>query len=860
MRANKSRSTRELGGTPDDLLTNLVNESIWQGIPSLAVNAFLDVWLGGWLRDLRYGAKALLRTPGFTLAAMLCLGLGIGLATSIFAQFQASVFKRVPGVANPETLLSLAAPVSWPEYQDQLGPEGPWSEAAALIAPVPFVLASGDARERVWGHLVTPNYFSLLGVGATIGRVFAPATAEADADAVVISHRLWTSRFAARTDLVGESIRVNGRSVTVLGVAAPSFLGAKPTSAVSDLWITTSASRSLARELAAVSALERAKRSFQVIGRPKPGVTLASAEVKLDTLARRGEVLAGDPQRDRTERRVTLLPGGRVYPIRDQDLPALATLPAVLVSLVLLVACANVATLLVARAATRRKEIAIRLAIGASRPRLVRQLLTESLLLAGLGACVALLFVLGYWALTARFTAILPSQMHVAWEIDARVFLAAAAIAAVSAVLFGLAPALQATRLSLVPALNGGVTSGPGRLRILNLRNGLVLLQMTASLSLLLLTGFIVVGFQRTQRTDLGFDPHPLQLLTLDPLRDGYTPGQAVAFYEALPARLRQVAGVTAVALAQVPPPGLRAGEAMMAVKAEMTPGAAPADNFTVARVGAGFVETLGIPIVAGRTLGDREPGAVAMINRTLAAQNWPGENALGRSIDIGGRSHEVVGVVDDIGSTYALQRTRPGVFLAHSEAGFSAPVSQGVTVIIRTVPGHDATREILRVLREDHPDLTPFDVTTLDQEIAQSAAVFQLAMGIYGGMGVFALLLAVVGLAGVTSYAVARRTQEIGIRRALGAQDREILLLVIREALILIGLGTVLGLVVAFAAARAMAATLSTMAEITQTSLHDPALVLGIPLFLATLALLACFLPVRRSLRIQPLQALLNP
>lgn len=820
------------------------------------MKAFLDVWLGSWLRDLRYGVNMLARSPAFTLSSTVCLGIGIGLATAIFAQFEASVFKPVPGIARPSTLFTLAAPVSWPDYEEQVAPDGPWAEATALIAPVPFVLAVGDAPTRLWGQVVTPNHFAVLGVGATIGRVFDPEDASASTHQIVISHRLWLSRFGGRTDLIGESIRVNGQSVTVLGVAAPDFLGAKPSTAVADLWITTAASETLARELGAVSARDRQARLFHLIGRLRPGLSSGSAEAALDTLARRSEELAGMPDRQGTERRVTLLPGGRVFPLRDQDLPALVALPTLLVGLILVVACVNVATLLVARSSARQTEIAIRLALGASRARLVRQLLTESLLLGGLGAGAAIVFVFGYHALTTRFIAILPSQMHVAWDIDARVFFAATVVAAVSAVLFGLIPALQASRVSLVPALKGGPTTSAGPARAFTLRHLLVLQQITASLTLLLLTGFIVVGFQRTQRTDLGFDSTHLLLVSLDPLRDGYTPNQTLTFHDQLPARLRQVPGVTAVSLAQIAPPGLRAGEAMMAVKAEMTPSAAVADNFTVARVGEAFFTTLGVPVLAGRTLREGETTAVAVVNQTLAAQTWPGESALGRSLEIGGRPHEVVGVVGDIGSAYALQRTRPGAFLPHTPDGFISPTGQSVLLVVRTVPGLDARTEIVRALRADHPNVTPFNVTTLEEEISQAAAVFRLAMAIYGGIGAFGLILAVVGLAGVTAYAVARRTQEIGIRRALGAPDRSILRLVLNEALILIALGTTLGLAVAFAAARVMAATLSAMAEITQTSLYDPVLILGAPLLLAGFALLACYLPARRSLRIEPLQA----
>lgn len=818
--------------------------------------------VGGFTRDLAYGWKTLVRAPGFALSTTVCLGLGIGLATAIVTQFQASVFRSVPGVADPADLHAVAAPVSFPEYAAYRAPDSPFRAAAAMVAPVPFVLAGTDSTERIWGQIVTPEYFAVLGTRPVMGQVFTPEAAPQLTTHVVISHRLWITRLGARPDLVGQSIRLNGQPVTVIGITEPGFLGAKPMSAVADIWLTTASSPILVRELAEGLLTDETNRSFQVIGRLRAEVTPARAESELTVIAQRIAPRAGEGDSVPPISPVILLPGGRVYPVRNEDLPAIVALPAVLVGLILLVACVNVATLLVARATVREKEIAIRLSLGASRGRIVRQLLTESLLLAALGTGGAVVFVHGYHAVIAELIAALPSQMNYEWTLDWRVFATASLIAGASALGAGLLPALQASRQSTVPALKGGITSGSGPGRRFGLRNLLVLQQVAASLTLLLLTAFIVVGFQRSQREDLGYATEHLLLVSLDPLRDGYTPEETAAFFDRVPKQLTSRPGVVAAALAQVPPPGLRSSEAMMAVRSEVTPGnngIRRADPFVVSRTDSGFLAALRVPVLAGRLPQPGDPATAVVVNRTLADQRWPGSSALGRTLEIAGTPHQVIGVVGDMTSTYALQPTRPNAFVAPNPGALGRPTPQGILLVVRTAGGIDPAAEVMRALRETDPRLTPFDVSTVQEELAQSALLFRLTTLIYGGIGAFGLLLAVTGLAGVTSHAVARRTREIGIRRALGADAPDILRLVLRDALTLIGLGTGLGLAIAYAAARVMAASLSAMAQLTQTSLYDPWLVIGAPLVLAALALMACYLPARRALRVEPLVALRN-
>ena len=820
----------------------------------------MNAHLGDLLRDLRHGARLLRRAPGFALAAAACLGIGIGLATAMFTQFQASIFKSTPGVAVPDALVSFQAPVSYPDFEECRDHSGQFTAAAAFLAPVPFVLSVQGQSERIWGHIVTPDYFRVLGVTAVAGRLFGPGETAPGSTAAVISHRLWETRFGGRADLVGRTLRVNGQAVTIVGVAARDFVGATPLLAAADLWIPTSAPARVAPELAGDVLRDPHLKIFQVVGRLRPGVATTEAETALDALARRLERTRGDADRDRGGRRVTLLPGGRVFPVRDQDLPAIVAFPAVLTGLVLLVACMNVATMLVARGAARRREVAIRLALGAGRARLVRQLLTESALLALLGGGAGLLFVVGYHRVMETFLAILPAQMQYTWNVDWRVWAATGVFAGACALVFGLAPALQAARAEIAPALKVDATPRLRAARWFSLRHGLVVLQVAGSLALLLLTTFALLGFQRTKAIKLGFEPGNLFLLSLDPVRDGYTPQQAADFFARLPERLRRLPGVRAAALAQSSPFGLDAGEAMMATKSDLVSGPQLVQSLRTERVGAGFFETLGVPRLAGRTFreaDERENVPVVVVNQTLAEETWPGRSGVGETLELDGVRHEVIGVVGDIGTGFSLGRRLRCAYLPDVPGGYAAPSAQGVTLVVRAERGADIPLLVRRDVGAMLANLTVFNTTSMTEQVERMASVFRIATAIYGGIGLFGLVLAAVGLAGVTAYTVARRTHEIGIRRALGAQSWDVLRLVMQEGVVLVVVGTGLGLAGAMVAVRVMSTVLSAMEEIMRTSTHDPLVLIGAPALLAGVALLACYLPARRSLRINPVEAL---
>ena len=483
-------------------------------------------------QDVRYGLRALRASPGFTAVALVSLTLGITVATCAFSELNGFVLRDVPGVQRPGELVLLESPSSYPAYREYRQREDLFSGALAFLAPVPFEVSLGGLTERAWGHAVTSSYFETLGVHPLFGRFFDRAGDQTGREPrVVVSHQFWQDRLGSDPSIIGKRIRINGQPCTVTGVGPESFAGASPMIYPADFWLPLPADSRLVPELAN-DALEHADLAvFHVEARLRPGVAPSRAEAALDAIERRFEQDHGLPGRDRPGRRVTLLPAGKLLPVRKQDLPMLTGFFSVLGLMILLIASSNMANMLLARAAGRRKEIAVRLAMGAGRWRLVRQLLAESGLIAA--AAGVLGFALADWimSLASRGTWPYPMPMRFYLDPDLRVFFFTLALTAFTALAFGLAPALQATRADLTAALKEGGTVQLRRFRRLSLRNLLVVSQVAGSLALLLITGFLVIGHRRITSGDVGFDPRGLSLISLDPRRDGYSAEQAADFF-----------------------------------------------------------------------------------------------------------------------------------------------------------------------------------------------------------------------------------------------------------------------------------------------------------------------------------------
>jgi len=590
--------------------------------------------------DIRYGLRMLRASPGFTTVALISLTLGIGVATAAYSELNGFIFRDVPGVRHPDELRLLKEPVSFPDYRSYRERSDLFSGTLAYRAPVPFGVSLGGYTQRTWGHLVTSSYFPTLGVRPALGRVLnADDDKPGRAPVVLVSYRFWTNHLGSDAAAIGKPLIINGQPCTLIGVTPEGFQGASPMVYIADLWLPLSVGPAVAPELADNLLESRDTAVFQVEGRLRSGVSEARAQAALDAMKRQIEAEFSDPDRGLPGRRVVLLPGGKLLPIEKKDTPMFTTFFIVLGGMILLIASSNVANMMLARALERRKEIAVRLALGAGRARLVRQLLTESLLIAA-GAGV-LGFACAAWLMRAASSEnALPYPMPISTNLapDGRVLLFTLVLTAFAGLAFGLLPALQATRPDLTSALKeGGILRVP-RFRRLSMRNLLMVGQMAASLALLLITGFLVMGHRRIANVETGFDPRNLSLVSLDPLRDGVPGDRGAAFFQELLARTRGLPSVAVAGLADTTPMSM-IGKPSVPFTVEGGGGMKELHSARPFTVDRDYLEALGVPIVVGRGFRkeDEADGATAVIvSERLVRECWPGGGALGRRIEMG--------------------------------------------------------------------------------------------------------------------------------------------------------------------------------------------------------------------------------
>jgi predicted permease len=825
-------------------------------------------------QDIRHGLRVLAGSPGFTAVALISLTLGIAIATSAYSEMNGMILRDLPAVPNPDSLVALQLPASYPSYKRYRELTGVFSSTLAYLAPVPFGVSINGHTERTWGHLVTPSYFSTLGVRPALGRVFD--STQDQSPAVVVSYRFWQNHLASDPSIIGKTLHINGQHpVVVIGVGPKDFLGASPVLFVADLWMPLSTDARIAPELAG-NALERHDLNmFQMVGRLNPGITVDRAEAELNAVAdqlARAEEFQAD-RRDQS-RRVMLLSAGKMLPIRKQDLPFFKEFLMVMAGLVVLIACSNVANMMLARAAGRRREIAVRLALGASRARVMRQLMTESMLVAA--AAGVLGFIVSVWLMRWASQMRMPLPIPVSFDMnpDARVLIFTLALTVFTGLVFGLAPALETTRTDLGPALKQGGNIQLRRHRRWSLRNGLVLCQMAASLMLLLITGYMGLGIQSSLGFQQGFNPRNLYLVALDPIRDGYSGAQATAFFEKLLDRVRRLPAVTAASLTDTVPVAMSGNAGVTVSMAGKSTGDALRHI-----VGEGYFETAGIPILLGREFRRQDTTDCVIVSQEFVRRYGNGRDVLGQSVEIGNgevapalgalpgtfdlrpellgrerRTYEIVGVARDLAEDFVAQKKHPVIYFPLRAADFARPSLRGVTLMVRAVPGVDAIGAVRREIATMDPSLTPFDARSMQEQIDEFMSPLRAACWSYGLIGAFGLILASVGLAGVTAYAVSQRGREIGIRVALGAQKSDVLTLVMTEGVVLVTVGTVVGLAAAWAGIRVLSGLFFTVASVESS---DPLLLIGAPLLLASLALLACYLPARKSMHVDPAVAL---
>jgi predicted permease len=807
-----------------------------------------------WMQDARYALRLLRRGPAFTLTAALSLAIGIGANTTIFSVASATLLRPLPGLTDAGQLIDIGRTrggrgfdtVSYPTYQDVRERATTLSGVFAIrLEPQPMSLAGPDAAESVYGTAVSGNYFAVLGTTPRLGRLFTDSDDRRDGPAIVISHELWQRRFGGDATIVGREITVNGAPRVVIGVAPAGFQGT--TLLRSDLWFPLTA-RAGGPGGADLLTERRAVWLFMG-GRLEPGVTIQQADAELRAI---GEALAREYPDALRDRGLTAA-ASAVIPGRINMVSGFLAVLMGIVSLVLLIACVNVAGMLLARATARRREIAVRLAIGAGRARLVRQLLTETVVLFGAGCAIGL--VLSGW-LTSLLLAVLPTlplPLGVEITTDWRVVVFALGLSLAAAVLSGLAPALQASRPDLVPSLKaGGHSSGTSRLR---LRNAFVVGQITLSLLLVLAAGLLLRALGRAVAIDPGFDQANVEVVSTDFALAGLTDEQGRLFANELVERTRALPSVRSAALTvDLPLDGGRMsfGNVRLPGSTEATPGGTAPTDWNV--VTPTFFGTLGVTLLRGRDFTDADAGGtprVGIVNQALGRRLFGDADPIGRQVEVVtpmSRSAEritIVGVAADA-RFVSLNETATPYFYVPLAQQYRSRVS----LLVKTT-GSTSIPQVRALVRQMNPNLPVTNAMALEQVTALGLVPQRIAAAVAGTLGVVGLLLAAIGIYGVASYTVSRRTREIGIRLALGADRGSVLRLILRQGLILTAIGVTIGLACGAAASQLLRSLLFGV------SVLDPLTFAGAPLLFVVIALAATYLPGRRATRMDPMVAL---
>jgi predicted permease len=807
------------------------------------------------LRDLRIGLRMLRRSPGFSLVAILCLTLGIGANAAVFSWIEGILFRPYPAVVHQDRLVALGGTspseprgeaLSWPNFLD-LRRNAKSFEVLFVSKITGTTLSLGDRAERTIGSIVSANYFDAIGVHPILGRGFEPGE-EVGRDAhpvAVISYQLWQGRFNGDPQIIGKTQRLNGVLHTIIGVTPQGFYGTFVGWAM-NFWIP--ASMEDVFEAGGYKLEDRSARWIEAYGRLKPGVTIEQAQQEISAIASRMD--SDYPETNRGW-------GARLWPLWQTPfnnagtlLPTLEIM-LVVVFFVLLISCANVGNLLLVRSFARRHEMTVRLAIGAGRGRLVKQLLAEGFLLALFGAAGGL--VVAYWCrhlLVLLFPARGRVSMYLPGEIDWRVLALSAGVCLAATILLGMIPAFQTRNLDLAGALkadSAGVVGGRGRAWV---RSGLVVVQVSLSFVLLVGAGLLIQSLQRIRTVSPGFSTRGVLTTVVDLISAGYDNTRARTFQDALLERVQALPGVESAAFAHLNPLGYGSySETVIAVDGYTPP---PNEQPTVEfnEVGPGYFATVGIPLVSGRefTRADDENAAlVAVVNETMIARYWNGRNPLGERVQVKGRWMQVVGVAKD--SKYRSVREVPRPF-------FYVPLRQNfsrnaaLNIRTRLAPDQMATA-LLRELNALDGNLGLYEVISMQEQVDRSTSVQQVAVTLVGVLGALALFLAAVGLYGVMSYAVSQSSRELGLRMALGAGGANLLRLVLSRGLALTFGGVLLGAVVALSSTRLLGSYLF------KISPRDP-LAFGSALAVMIVAsLAACLLPAWRATRTNPVKAL---
>jgi predicted permease len=813
-------------------------------------------------KDLRYAFRMLLKSPGFTLIAMLALGLGIGANTAIFSVFNGVLWRPLP-VKDPQQLVILASKtpgfdfplnVSYPDFQDYRQLKAVFSDLIAYT-PSPVNFGSEGRPERAWTEMVSGNYFSMLGLEAVRGRTFAPdeGWVPGKDPLLVLSYKFWQKRFGGDPAIIGHTVQVNNHPFTVIGVAPENFRGAyyflEP-----DFYIPLT-TMGLLDPNQEDNLNKRGASYLRILGRIQPGVTPAQAMAAAEPLDLR---LAHDFPDAHRGMSLLVIPELKARPEPGLVAGFMSTAALVfmlLVGLVLLIACANVANLILSRANGRRKEFATRTALGATRGRMIRQMLTETVLLSVLGGVLGLIFA--RWAALALMSVRIPSDvplrlfdLRMDWRIFTFTFLAAL----VTGMVAGLIPSLQASRTDLADTLKAGGRSGGASTGHHRFRNALVVAQVAVSLLLLACAGFFIRSLQNSSHVDMGFRVDHTLLMSMNVGLQGYKEERGQQFFKQLTERVSSLPGVRDAAIASYIPMGDENSLDYIYPEGQSTDDKSKTETTFDDDVQPGYFRTAGTPVIQGREFTEADNATapkVAIINETFAKQIWPGQDPLGKVFRIkkDGPPIQVVG----------LTRTGKYLFLYEKPQLYAYfPLAQnyssGVNLFVHT---QDDPQRLVTAVREQISQLDSglpvFDVTTMDVQVQYGKALFPARLGVMfvGTFGVLGLVLASVGVYGVVSFSVSQRTQEIGIRTALGAQRSNVLGMIIKQGMGMALIGTAVGIVLSFLLFRALGSMLYGVKSTDFVTLS------AVSTMLLFVAFVASYLPALRATRVDPVVAL---
>jgi predicted permease len=811
-------------------------------------------------QDVRYALRMLAKSPLLTAIVVLTLALGIGANTTIFGLVNGLLLRPLP-VKTPEQIMVLAAKVqgdnlgvstlSYPQLLDLQKQAGSFSDVFGSQVDLGGISVNGHAGQFLYSG-VTGNYFSALGVQPALGRLFLPSEAQAGGKDpyIVLGYSYWQKKFGGDPSLIGKQAMIDGQAATIIGVAPKEFQGTAfaidfdgyvplnmmSTANTPGFWT------------------DRSNRSLSVLGRLKPGVSLRQAQSATNVVTAR--LAESYPATDKGMT-VLVVPErlARPQPFANNIVPFIAAIFLVLAALVLLLACMNVANILLVRATMRQREMAIRAAMGASRVRLIRQLLTESVVLALLGGCGGLL--LGEWARGAIFTMLPPSKLplHLNMGFDWRVFAYALAAALLTGALVGVWPALRAGRTEVTSVLHGAGrsdTAGTGRHRV---RSVLVVAQVGGSLVLLIVAGLFVRSLWNAQRAYLGFDPNQLLNVSLDPKEVGYDQTHAESFYRDLEAKVRALPGVQYASLAFSVPMGMVNDGKQVYIEGRTLDSGQQAPVVVYNHIDAPYFDTMRIPLLRGRAFretDDAKAPRVAIVNQSMAHQFWPDQDPIGKRFSVTsatGPFVEIVGLTGDGKYTFMGWSKEPYFYVPQAQDYTSYRTLQ-----IRTsTPPESLTAQVQGEVHALDSNVPIVDVGTMRQSLAGANGFFIFRVGaiLAAAIGLLGLILAVVGVYGVVAFSASQRTREIGIRMAVGANRLDILRLVLRQGLVLVIGGVLCGVLLALMLTRSMGTLLIGVSPSDALTFVTATLLLG------GIGLWACYAPARRAMKLDPMAAL---